>query len=112
MPVSFEIETNACRMLPSGIKVGLTLAVIIVASLIPFEHWPAHGFLLAIVFVGLSLADVKIGYLIRRLALFLPMLLAFGLTVPITQFDKTCRLVLDDCAVVAMYSLRFWQGFG
>ena len=38
--------------------------------------------------MGLSLADVKISYLIRRLALFLPMLLAFGLTVPMTQFDK------------------------
>src|SRR4051812_39761673 len=48
MPGSFEAGSNLCRMLPSGMKVGLTLSVVILASLIPLEHWPAHGFLLAV----------------------------------------------------------------
>lgn len=89
MPDSFEAGSNLCRKIPSGMKVGLTLSVVVLASLIPLEHWPAHGFLLAVVFIGLSLAEVPIPYLIRRLALFLPMLLVFGLTVPITQVDKS-----------------------
>lgn len=79
---------SPCHAIPSDMKVGLTLAVIIVASLIPTEHWPAHGLLLVLVFTGLSLAGATIGYLSHRLALFLPMLLVFGLTVPITQIDK------------------------
>ena len=89
MPGSLEAGSNICRARPSGMKVGLTLSVVILASLIPLEHWPAHGFLLAVVFIGLSLAEVPIAYLFRRLALFLPMLLVFGLAVPITQVDKT-----------------------
>jgi cobalt/nickel transport system permease protein len=83
------VETNVCRRLPAAAKIVLTLAVIVLASLIPIEHWPASGLLLVIVFVGLSLAEVGLGYLIRRLALFIPMLLLFGLAVPITHFEKT-----------------------
>ncbi len=75
------------RIAPS-LKLGLTLAVILSASLIPLENWPAHGLLLTLVFVGLSLAGVTIGYLVRRLALFLPMLVMFGVTVPLTQMDN------------------------
>lgn len=88
MPVDSNTETTPCRFIPPGLKLALTLAVIILASLIPLQLWPAHGLLLAVVFVGLSLAEVNIGYLIRRLALFLPMLLAFGISVPITQWDR------------------------
>lgn len=89
MPVSTETESNLCRSLPAGMKILLTLSVIVLASCIPLEYWQAHGLLLAIVFAGLSLADVKMQYLIRRLGLFLPMLVVFGLTVPMTQADKT-----------------------
>jgi cobalt/nickel transport system permease protein len=44
--------------------------------------WQAQGLLLGIVFAGLSLAGVTIRYLLRRLALFLPLLLVFGLSIP------------------------------
>ena len=88
MPASSETDATPFRAIPPAMKLAMTLVIIILASLIPLKHWPAHGLLLAFVFVGLSLAEVKISYLIRRLALFLPMLLAFGLTVPMTQFDK------------------------
>ncbi len=73
---------SPCHALPAGAKLALTLMVIIVAGLIPLEHWPAQGLLLAAVFTGLSLAGVTIRYLARRLTLFLPLLLVFGLAVP------------------------------
>lgn len=73
---------SPCHALPAGAKLSLTLVTIIVAGLIPLEHWPAQGLLLAVVFTGLSLAGVTIRYLARRLALFLPLLLVFGLAVP------------------------------
>lgn len=78
-----------CHRLPSGWKLGLTIAAIIVASLIPFEHWPALGILLVLVLSGLVFADASVSYLARRLALFLPLLCVFGLSVPLTQVNST-----------------------
>ncbi len=86
-------KSNLCQALSSELKLGLTLVVIVVASLIPLEHWPAHGLLLVFVFMGLSFADVTIGYLLRRLALFLPMLFVFGLSLPMTQVDRSAAWV-------------------
>lgn len=74
-----------CHAIPAGIKLLATLAVILVAGLIPLEHWPAQGLLLALVFAGLSLAGVTMRYLTRRLAMFLPLLLVFGLSVPMVR---------------------------
>ncbi len=90
MPASSQTADgiSPCHAISSGWKLGLTLCVIVLASLIPLEHWPAQGLLLAVVFAGLSIAGATIGYLARRLALFLPMLLVFGLSVPITQMDQ------------------------
>jgi cobalt/nickel transport system permease protein len=73
---------SICHALPSGMKLFLTVGAILVAGLIPLEHWPAQGLLLALVFIGLSLAGVTMPYLLRRLGLFLPLLLVFGLSVP------------------------------
>lgn len=74
-----------CHAMPATAKLLLTLLVIIIAGLIPLEQWPAQGLLLAVVFIGLSLAGVTMPYLLRRLALFLPLLLVFGLSVPMTR---------------------------
>ena len=68
-------DTSLCHGLPADAKLFLTLLVVVVSGLIPLEHWPAHGLLLVVVFAGLSLAGVTLGYLARRLMLFLPMLL-------------------------------------
>ena len=89
MPASPQTSSDIspCHAISSGGKLGITLSVIVLSSFIPLEHWPAQGLLLAIVFAGLSIAGATIGYLARRLALFLPMLLVFGLSVPITQMD-------------------------
>ncbi len=73
---------SICHGLPAGAKLLFTLGAILTAGLIPLEHWPAQGLLLALVFIGLSLAGVTMQYLLRRLGLFLPLLLVFGLSVP------------------------------
>lgn len=70
--------------IPSGSKLAITLVVILMTGLVPLEHWPAQGVLLGIVFAGLSVAGVSVRYLVRRLGLFLPLLLMFGLSVPIS----------------------------
>ena len=80
-------DQTLCHALPAVLKLILTLLVIVITGLIPLEHWPAQGLLLGFVFVGLSLAGVTIRYLFRRLFLFLPLLLVFGLSVPAMRSD-------------------------
>ena len=80
-------DQSIFHSLPSGLRLLLTIATILVAGLIPLELWPAQGLLLALVFVGLSLAGVTMRYLLRRLGLFLPLLLVFGLSVPVARAD-------------------------
>lgn len=89
MPPSSTIQNSFCHRIPSNWKLGLTLTVIVLASLIPLEHWPAIGILMVIVSIALCFANVTVGYLIRRLALFLPMLLVFGLSLPLSQLDNS-----------------------
>lgn len=90
MPASSAASPpGPCDAIPSDMKLGLTLAVIVIASLIPLENWPAQGLLLAVVFAALSFAGVTLKYLSRRLSLFLPLMFAFGLTVPMTQAGQT-----------------------
>lgn len=74
-----------CSGLSGDAKLGLTLGMIIIAGLIPIEHWPAQGLMLVVTFVGLSFANVSLRYLARRLGLFLPLLLVFGLAAPMTS---------------------------
>lgn len=88
MPPSFAPDSSFCHRLSSDWKLGLTMTVIVAASAIPFEHWPALGFLLVIVLTGLVFADASVGYLARRLGLFLPLLFVFALSVPLTQLHS------------------------
>ncbi len=81
-------DESVCHGLPSGAKLAVTLLAILAAGLIPLERWPAQGLLLAVVFTGLSLAGVTMRYLARRLALFLPLLLVFGLSIPVASGDR------------------------
>ena len=85
MPLEASARSVPFPWMPAGGKVLLALSAILIASVIPFEHWPALGLLLVTVFAGLSLTDVSIGYLIRRVTLLIPMMLAFGISVPLTQ---------------------------
>jgi cobalt/nickel transport system permease protein len=91
MPASPVVGTksSSSQLIPSDWKLGLTLAVIVGASLIPFENWPAQGLLLTVVFTALAFAEVPVSYLARRLALFVPLMIVFGLTVPLSQLNKS-----------------------
>lgn len=88
MPLSSGADFSYCHRMPSDWKLGLTISTIIVASLIPFEHWPMLGFLMAIVLTALVFADASVSYLARRLGLFFPMLLLFGFSVTLTQLNN------------------------
>lgn len=78
---------SPCHALPAEVKLLVAVAIILISGLIPLEHWPAQGLLLGLVYIGLSVAGVTTGYLIRRLGLFLPLLLVFGLSAPAARSD-------------------------
>ena len=48
MPASSGADATPFRAIPPAMKLVLTLAVIILASLIPLEHWPLDLLLLAV----------------------------------------------------------------
>jgi cobalt/nickel transport system permease protein len=80
---------TVCHRLPAGLKLALAAAVIAAGLAIPVSHWPAHGVLAAVVFAAQSLAGIPLAYLLRRLVLFLPLLLLFAVSLPLSQgFDR------------------------
>lgn len=81
----YSLGNTICHRCPARLKVLLTVAVIAGCTLLPMAYWPAHGCLACIVFVGLSLAEIPLEYLIRRLALFLPLVLMTALAVPLSR---------------------------
>src|SRR5579872_7301912 len=87
-----------CHTLPVRLKIVLTLAVIALAVLLPATLWPAQGCLACLVFAALSLAEVPIGYLLRRIALFVPLILMTALAVPLSRgftagWETACGIV-------------------
>ena len=95
-----------CHALPAGVKLLLTLGIILVAGLIPLEHWPAQGLLLALVFVGLSVAGVTMRYLVR-------LNFAFRLqchpSVVVSRWclgiESNCLCVITNCGVPFPFGL-------
>jgi cobalt/nickel transport system permease protein len=67
------------------IKVLLTVAAIAGCSLIPLSYWPLQGCLVCFIFAGLSLAEIPLTYLIRRLTLLLPFVFMTTLAVPLAS---------------------------
>ncbi|MDA0836043.1 MAG: cobalt ECF transporter T component CbiQ [Planctomycetota bacterium] len=78
-------EMSVCHRLPTGLKLSLTLTVILLGCLIPVEHWPVHILLLSLVFAGQSLAGISVSYLVKRLSLFLPMISILSLSLPLSH---------------------------
>ena len=76
---------TVCHRLPAGVKLFLTAAVIATGLWLPAERWPAYGALASLVLIGHSLARIPLAYLGRRLAIFLPMVFLFSLSVPLSQ---------------------------
>ncbi len=78
-------QGTICHRLPTGFKLGVTAGVILVGCLIPVEYWQAHVMLLTLVFVGHTFAGIPLSYLMRRLSLFMPMLLLLSMSLPLSQ---------------------------
>ncbi len=76
---------SVCHQLPAVVKLFLTIGVIAVGLCLPAENWPAYGALASLVLIAHSLALIPLAYLIRRLAIFLPMVFLFSLSVPLSQ---------------------------
>jgi cobalt/nickel transport system permease protein len=83
--VSSDAGRSPAHRLPPLARLALTLAVILIGVLTPPERWPLHGVLIALTFAGQSLAGIPLAYLGRRLAVFLPVLAVFALSLPISQ---------------------------
>lgn len=88
MPTKFaaaESPPIADRGWSDRLKLVLTAAAVVAGALIPPEFWPAHGVLIVLVFVGQTLAGIPLRYLLRRLALFLPVVLLLSISFPLAQ---------------------------
>jgi cobalt/nickel transport system permease protein len=81
----FSRGSTICHRLPATWKLGLTLAVIVIAVSLPFSLWPIHGCLACLVFVGHSLARIPVGYLVRRVAWLLPFVLGLAASVALSR---------------------------
>lgn len=77
-----------CHRLSPGWRLGITLTVLVLAGLLDFNRWPLLGLLTVVVFAGLSLAEVPLEYLLRRLGWFLPPIFLLGLSAPLGQPDE------------------------
>ncbi len=76
---------SICHRLPALAKLIMAITVVVVGVSIPVELWPIQGVLVGIVFMAHSLARIPLSYLLRRLALFLPMLFVISLALPASQ---------------------------
>lgn len=74
-----------CHRLPPAVKVLLTLGVVAAGLCVPVRFWPVHGVLACLAFVGHTLARVPLSYLLRRLALFLPVVFLLSMSIPLSQ---------------------------
>ena len=81
----YSLGNTVCHRLPARLKIVLTVAFIAGCALLPISYWPAHGCLACLVFAGLSLAEIPMAYLARRLVLFLPLVLMTALAVPLSR---------------------------
>lgn len=63
----------------------VALGVMIVSALLPIDVWPIHGVLLVFVFVLLTIWNVPIAWIWRRLKWFVPVITMFAMSVPLSQ---------------------------
>ncbi|NOX55342.1 MAG: cobalt ECF transporter T component CbiQ [Planctomycetes bacterium] len=78
-------RTTVCHRWSPRLKLVATLLLIAVAVTVPVEYWPVQGVLACLVFTAHSLARIPVAYLLRRLAIFLPMLFLLSISVPASQ---------------------------
>jgi cobalt/nickel transport system permease protein len=69
---------SCCHRLSPAIKIVAAGTLLVIALLLPFQRWPLLGVIGCLAWVGHALAGVPAGYLVRRLLLLVPFLLALG----------------------------------
>ena len=76
---------SPCHRLPPRGKLLLAFVVILLAVSVPIRYWPVQGIVACVIFSGHALAGIPLGYSVRRLAVFVPLLLLMALSVPLSQ---------------------------
>jgi cobalt/nickel transport system permease protein len=76
---------SICHRLPQQVKLFLTLSVVLAGVSVPVKYWPLQVGLASVVFIGHTLARIPVAYVARRLAIFLPMVVALSISLPASQ---------------------------
>ncbi len=76
---------SVCHRLPPLLKLWLTLLIALTAVIVPVRFWPLHGMLVCTVFIGYALGRIPLMYVLRRLAVFVPMMLLLSVSMPLSQ---------------------------
>lgn len=76
---------SVCHALPPRVKLLVALGTIAVAVSIPPESWPLLGLVGCVVFAGHTLAGIPMTYLLRRMAVFVPMVCLLSISLPLSQ---------------------------
>ena len=82
--------------MPPLLKLVLAIGVIVAGVAIPVRYWPAYGVLGCLVFAGHSIAGIPLGYLVKRLLIFLPFVGSMAISLPLSQgLDRGWDLMLQ-----------------
>ncbi len=89
-------SVSICHRMPPVLKLALAISVIVAGVAIPVRYWPAYGVLGCLVFAGHSIAGIPLGYLIKRLLIFLPFVGSMAISLPLSQgLDRGWDLMLQ-----------------
>ena len=89
-------SVSICHRMPPVLKLALAVSVIVAGVAIPVRYWPAYGVLGCLVFAGHSVAGIPLGYLIKRLLIFLPFVGSMAISLPLSQgLDRGWDLMLQ-----------------
>ncbi len=83
------------------------VAVICLSGCLPLEHWPAHVLMMAVMWGAAAVRGANLSSLGRRLAVFLPFVMAISVGVPVTQegaWAWTWSLTILCRSLVAFFS--------
>jgi len=101
---------SLCHRLPPVVKLGMAVGVIVAGLAVPAEQWPAYGVLACIVFAGHSVAGIPLGYLMKRLLIFLPFVGSMAVSLPLSQgFDQGWNLMVQIlCRGCLAFLVSLW----
>ena len=83
------------------------IALICVSGVLPWELWPAQWLMISLLWAAAVLAGARFSAMCRRLALFLPFVVAVALGVPFTQegaWDWEWSLTILNRSLVAFFA--------